>query len=41
VMLIWKKNKNQYWTVGKIKRILDNEVYTGTLVAGKASAVSV
>ena len=36
-----EKNENQYWTVGKIKRILDNEVYTGTLVAGKVSAVSV
>jgi len=36
-----EKNENQYWTVGKIKRILDNEVYTGTLVAGKARAASV
>jgi len=36
-----EKNQNQYWTVGKIKRILDNEVYTGTLVAGKARAASV
>ncbi|MFA9377846.1 MAG: recombinase family protein [Lachnotalea sp.] len=35
------KNKNQYWTVGKVKRILDNEVYTGTMVAGKVKSASV
>jgi len=35
------KNLDQQWETGKVKRILDNEIYTGTMVAGKVKAVAV
>ena len=35
------KNLDQQWETGKVKRILDNEIYTGTMVSGKVKAVAV
>jgi len=32
---------DQQWETGKVKRILDNEIYTGTMVSGKVKAVAV